>query len=115
MYIPPLIVRIIFPTYILSFWLNQSRSARGHISKNSDKSENDLNDDRIESLYFRWTQRKLINFLLKVQSCKLYNDKYMIASSQISNIEDFAFVAVPVFTLLSRKVLFIDKKDNRDC
>ena len=49
---------------------------------------------------------------LKAQSCKLYNNKYMIASTQISNTENFAFIGVSVFTLLSRKVLFIARKDN---
>ena len=43
---------------------------------------------------------------LKIQSCKLYNNKYMIASAQITNSEIFAFIAVLVFKLLSRKVLF---------
>ena len=40
--------------------------------------------------------------LLKVQWCKLYNNKYMIASTQITN-------------RLSRNVLFINRKDNRNC
>ena len=52
---------------------------------------------------------------LKVQSCKLYENKYMITSKQITNIEIFAFIAVLVFKLLSRKVLFINRKDNRNC
>ena len=39
----------------------------------------------------------------------------MIASTQISNTEFFAFIAVLVFKLLSRKVLFINRKDNRNC
>ena len=52
---------------------------------------------------------------LKVQSHKLYNSNYMIASTQITNTEIFAFIAVPVFKLLSRKVLFINIKDNRNC
>ena len=50
---------------------------------------------------------------LKVQSCKLYNNKYMIASTQITNTEIFAFIAVLVFKLLSLKVLFINREDNR--
>ena len=37
---------------------------------------------------------------LKVQSCKSYNSKYMVASTQITNTEIFAFIAVQVFTLL---------------
>ena len=51
---------------------------------------------------------------LKVQSCKLHNNKYMISSTQITNTEIFASIAVPVFKLLSRKVLFINRKDNRN-
>ena len=37
----------------------------------------------------------------------------MIASTQIANTEIFAFIAVLVFKLLSRKVLFINRKDNK--
>ena len=54
-------------------------------------------------------------FSLKVQSCKLCNAKYMITSTQITNTEIFTFIAVLVFKLLSRKVLFINRKDNRNC
>ena len=50
---------------------------------------------------------------LKLQSYKSYNNKYMIASTQITNIEIFAFIAVLVFNLLNRKVLFINRKDNK--
>ena len=48
--------------------------------------------------------------ILKVQSCKLYNNKYIIALTQITNTEIFAVIAVPVFTLLSRKVLLQTEK-----
>ena len=51
---------------------------------------------------------------LKVQLSK-YNDKFMIASTQETNTEIFAFIAVPVFNLLSRKVLFTSRKVNRNC
>ena len=51
--------------------------------------------------------------VLKVQSCKLYINKYMITSTQTTNTEIFAFIAVLVFKLLSCKVLFINRKDNR--
>ena len=51
----------------------------------------------------------------KVQLCILYNNKYMIASKQITNAQILAFIIVLVFNLLSRKVLFINKKDNRNC
>ena len=53
--------------------------------------------------------------LLKVQSCKLYNNKYIITSTPITNAEIFAFIAVLVFKLLTRKVLFTNRKDNRNC
>ena len=52
---------------------------------------------------------------LKTQSRKLYNNKYMIASTQITKTEIFAFTAVPVFKLLSCRVLFIKIKDNKIC
>ena len=39
----------------------------------------------------------------------------MIALTQITNIEIFAFIVGLVFKLLSRKVLLINKKDNRNC
>ena len=53
---------------------------------------------------------------LKVQSCKLHNNKYIIASTQIINARIFAFIAVLVFKLLiKRKVLFVNRKDNRNC
>ena len=39
----------------------------------------------------------------------------MIVSTQIKNSKIFAFITVLVFKLLSRKVLFINKKDNRNC
>ena len=51
---------------------------------------------------------------LKAQSCKLYNNKYMIALTKITNTEIFAFIAVLVFKLLRGKVLFINRKDNRN-
>ena len=53
-------------------------------------------------------------FLLKVESFKLYN-KYMIASTQIPNTKMFAFIALLVLKLLSRKVLFRNRKDNKNC
>ena len=50
-----------------------------------------------------------------VQSGQLYNNKYMTASTQITNTENFACITVLVFTLLSRKVLFVNIKDKRNC
>ena len=52
---------------------------------------------------------------LKVQSCKLYSCKYKIASTQITNTEIVAFIAFLAFKLLRRKILFINRKDNRNC
>ena len=39
----------------------------------------------------------------------------MIASKQKTNTEIFAFRAALIFKLLSRKVLFMNKKYNRNC
>ena len=39
----------------------------------------------------------------------------MIALTQITNADIFAFIAALVFKLLSREVLFINRKDNRNC
>ena len=39
----------------------------------------------------------------------------MIALTQITNTGIFALIAVLVFKLLSRKVLFINRKDNKNC
>ena len=38
----------------------------------------------------------------------------MIASTQLANTEISAFTTIPVFKLLSRKVLFINRKENRN-
>ena len=38
----------------------------------------------------------------------------MIDPTQINN-ETFAFIVVPVFTFLSCKGLFINRRDNRNC
>ena len=43
---------------------------------------------------------------LKVQSCKLCNNKYIIALAQTTNIETFAFIAPLVFKLLRRKLAY---------
>ena len=50
--------------------------------------------------------------ILKVQSCKLYNNKYMVPSIQVGNTEIFVFIAVLDFKLFSRKLFFINRKDN---
>ena len=50
-----------------------------------------------------------------MQSCKLCINKQMIALTDITNTEMFAFIAVPVFKLLICNVLFINIKHNRNC
>ena len=39
----------------------------------------------------------------------------MITSTQITNTEVFAFIDVQAYKLLVLKVLFINRKDNRNC
>ena len=39
----------------------------------------------------------------------------MIALTQVTNTEIFAFIAALDFKLLSDKVLLMNKKDNRNC
>ena len=39
----------------------------------------------------------------------------MIASTKITNTKVFAFIAALVLKLVSRKVLFINRKDKRNC
>ena len=39
----------------------------------------------------------------------------MIALTQVASTEILAFIAVHVFKLLSRRVLFISEKDKRNC
>ena len=48
--------------------------------------------EHIAKIFFH----ELQNHTLKVQSCKLYNNKYILASTQITNIEIFVFIAVLV-------------------
>ena len=52
---------------------------------------------------------------LEVQSCKLYSNKCMINSTQIMNTKVFAFIAGLTLKLLGRKVLLINRKNNRNC
>ena len=57
--------------------------------------------------------KKLVQ--LKVYLSKCYYNKYMIASTKIINTEIFVFIVALVYKLLSRKALFINRKDNRNC
>ena len=46
------------------------------------------------SLYIEYVNISIymLIYIVKVQLCKLYNNKYMIASAQIRNTEGFAFI-----------------------
>ena len=57
----------------------------------------------------------LNQFLLKVQSFKSYDNKYMIASTQITNTDIFAFITVLVNKSLIRNDLFINKTNDKNC
>ena len=59
--------------------------------------------------------KNAFHFMLELQSCKLSYDKYTIALTQMTNTEIFAFMVVLVFKLRSRKALFINRKNNRNC
>ena len=39
----------------------------------------------------------------------------MIASTEETNAEIFAFIAVLIFKLFSYKILFTNREDNRNC
>ena len=62
-------------------------------------SNNDLQHSHCKSWHF-----------LKVQSIKLYNNKYMMASTQKTDTGIFAFISALVLKLLSHKVLFKNRK-----
>ena len=57
----------------------------------------------------------MFEYNLKVHSCSFYNNKYMVASTQITNTEKFAFLTALVFKFFYCKVLFINRKDKRNC
>ena len=54
----------------------------------------------------------MLNIHLKLQSSKLYNNKYMIASTQTTNSEIFAFIAVLVLKVIEPKS-FVYKQKRR--
>ena len=56
-----------------------------------------------------------LKITLKGKACKLYNSKYMMASTQITNTEVFPIIVVLVFKLFSRRVLLINRKNNKNC
>ena len=68
-------------------------------------STNQSNRRRRGNTDIKRTVVVVVVILLKAQTSKLYNNKYTIASTQITNIKILAFTAVPVlvFKLLTRK------------
>ena len=46
--------------------------------------------------------KDFLGLKLKAQSCRSYDNKYIITSTQITNTELFVFIAILVFKLLSR-------------
>ena len=87
---------------IVNVWTN--------VHENSDLFTCTKEDFVFFAVFLRKMQRTL-----KGAACILYNNKYMIASIQINNTEIFALIAVLVFTLLSHKVLVINRKHYRNC
>ena len=83
--------------YLLKVNNENSRTSCVICSKLTNKHQNDIID------------------IKKLQSCKLYNKQYIIASTRINNTEIFTLIAILVFTLLSCKVLFMNRKDNINC
>ena len=78
------------------------------------KTINTLNSFQ-RNLFHTWIIRSLVLFTncsgnLKLKSRKLYNSKYMITSTKITDTEILAFIDALVFTLLSRTVLSINIK-----
>ena len=49
---------------------------------------------------------------LNVQSSGLYNNKYMITSTQTTNTGILAFIVVPIFKLFNCEVLFKNRKNH---
>ena len=63
-------------------------------------------------MFFTYTK---VTIKSTVMQFTVYNKQYMIASTQITNTETFAFIHVQIFKLLTRKGLLINRKDNRNC
>ena len=62
----------------------------------NENKTSELHDSEILKLKEKKENKKLE---LKMQSYKLYNNKYMYTSTQITNTGTFAFIAVLVFKL----------------
>ena len=62
----------------------------------NENKTSELHDSEILKLKEKKENKKLE---LKMQSYKLYNNKYMNTSTQITNTGTFAFIAVLVFKL----------------
>ena len=71
--------------------------------------EFDYINREIDDIYFQYNTLCLCYVFLH------FNNKDMIALTQITNTEIFTFIAVLVFKLLSCNVLFTNRNDNRNC
>ena len=96
-----------FQQRALRFLLDNQRSTLEQLVNKASRSSMSIN--RLRTLCAK------IYKTLKVESCKLSNNKYMIASTQIRNTEIFAPIADLLFKQLSHKVLFISTGDYGNC
>ena len=64
--------------------------------------EFDYKNWEIDDIYFQYNTLCLSYIFLR------FNNKHMIALTEITNTEIFAFIAVLIFKLFCRKVLFIN-------
>ena len=74
-----------------------------------------LMEDQVNFKIFDITAWETNNWNTRIKGTVMQINKYVIASTPITNTESFASIAVLVFKLSSRKVLFINRKDNRNC
>ena len=107
--------KLLEETCIPKFSLKIFSDLKYEVSHNSvECSVKSLSKNLIHALDW-WSRIAEAVRYLKVQSFELYNNNYMIPLTQIANTENFAFISVLVFKLLSQMVFFVGKKDNRNC
>ena len=91
--------------------LSYTSSCEANWRITNDGKDGDMACTFVDNALLVW----LFSFImLKVQSCKFYNKKYMIASTQITNTVSFVFIVVLVFKLLTRKVLVINRNNYQN-
>ena len=65
-----------------------------------------------EKVKAKFRNLNIYNLQSDLESCKLYNNKYMIASTEKTNTEIFASIAALVLKFLRRKVGYFLKKQH---